>query len=87
MEASAQTLYDLVSDITRTDECSPVCTSCRWDDQAETGRVGAWFTGHNELPQRIWETRSEVVAAEPGREFAWVVDGSFVRWGFHPPRS
>ena len=26
--------------------------------------------------------RSEVVAAERGHEFAWVVGGSFVRWGF-----
>ncbi len=34
------------------------------------------------LPHRTWETRSEVVAAERGREFAWVVGGSFVRWGF-----
>ena len=82
VEASAETLYDMVSDITRTGEWSPVCTSCRWDDDAEAGRVGAWFTGHNELRQRTWETRSEVVAVERGREFAWVVGGSFVRWGF-----
>lgn len=82
VQASVEVLYDLVSDITRTGEWSPVCTSCWWDAEAETGRVGAWFTGHNELPNRTWETRSEVVAAERGREFAWVVGGSFVRWGF-----
>ncbi len=82
VEASAEKLYDLVSDITRTGEWSPVCTSCWWDDEAEAGQVGAWFTGRNELPHRTWETRSEVVAAERGREFAWVVGGSFVRWGF-----
>ncbi len=82
VSASADTLYDLVSDITRTGEWSPVCTSCWWDDEAEAGQVGAWFTGHNELPDRTWETRSEVVAAERGREFAWVVGGTYVRWGF-----
>ncbi len=82
VEASPEALYDLVSDITRTGEWSPVCTSCWWDDEAEAGRAGAWFTGHNELPDRTWETRSQVVAAERGREFAWVVGGSFVRWGF-----
>lgn len=82
VEASAEALYDLVSDVTRTGEWSPVCTSCWWDDEAEAGRVGAWFTGRNELPNRTWETRSVVVAAEHGREFAWVVGGSFVRWGF-----
>jgi len=82
VKASAVALYDLVSDITRTGEWSPVCTTCWWDDEVEAGEVGAWFTGHNELPHRTWETRSKVVAAEPGREFAWVVGGSYVRWGF-----
>jgi len=82
VDASAEALYDMVSDITRTGEWSPVCTSCWWDDEVEAGRVGAWFTGRNELPHRTWETRSQVVAAERGREFAWVVGGSFVRWGF-----
>ena len=82
VNASAETLYDLVSDITRTGEWSPVCTSCWWDDEDSAGQVGAWFTGHNELPTRSWETRSQVVAAERGREFAWVVGGKYVRWGF-----
>lgn len=82
VNASVETLYDLVSDITRTGEWSPVCISCWWDDQDSAGRVGAWFTGRNELPTRSWETRSQVVAAERGREFAWVVGGKYVRWGF-----
>lgn len=82
VKASAETLYDLVADITRTGEWSPVCTSCWWDDEDNAGQVGAWFTGRNELPQRTWETRSRVVAAERGREFAWVVGGKYVRWGF-----
>ena len=82
VDVSPEQLYDLVCDITRTGEWSPVCTSCWWDDDAEAGRVGAWFTGRNEIPSRTWETRSEVVAADRGREFAWIVGGSFVRWGF-----
>ena len=82
VEASAEALYDLVSDITRTGSWSPVCTSCWWDEQAEAGQVGAWFTGRNELPSRTWQTRSQVAVAERGREFAWVVGGRFVRWGF-----
>lgn len=44
--------------------------------------MGAWFTGRNVLPERTWETRSEVVAADPGREFAWVVRGFIARWGY-----
>ncbi|MFE8886852.1 SRPBCC family protein [Pseudarthrobacter enclensis] len=82
VQASAETVYDLVSDITRTGEWSPVCKACWWDDEDSAGQPGAWFTGRNELPHRTWETRSQVVAAERGREFAWLVGGKFVRWGF-----
>ncbi|RYB94022.1 SRPBCC family protein [Nocardioides oleivorans] len=82
VDATPGEVYDLVSDIARTGEWSPVCTSCWWDDEAEAGHVGAWFTGRNELPDRTWETRSQVVAADHGREFAWIVGGAFVRWGF-----
>ena len=76
------TLYDLVSDVTRTGEWSPVCKACWWDDESEAGQVGAVFHGHNETPDRTWETRSEVIAAERGREFAWHVAGGWVRWGY-----
>jgi len=74
-------LYDLVSDITRMGSWSPVCKECWWDDGAGP-QVGAWFTGRNELPERTWETRSEVVAADRGREFAFLVNGSWTRWGY-----
>jgi hypothetical protein len=74
-------LYALVSDVTRTGEWSPICKACWWDE-GDGPRVGAWFTGRNELPERTWETRSQVVAADPGREFAWVVNGSVARWGY-----
>lgn len=77
-----EVLYDVISDVTRTGEWSPICTACWWDDPQQAGQVGAWFTGHNEQPGRTWETRSQVVAAERGREFAWVVGDGFVRWGF-----
>ena len=82
VNASAQDVYDIVSDITRTGEWSPVCTSCWWDDEASPGTEGAWFTGRNVLPERTWDTRSLVVVADPGREFAWVVGGTYVRWGY-----
>jgi hypothetical protein len=74
-------LYDMVSDITRMGEWSPVCTGCWWDGDGPA-RVGARFTGHNETPDRTWETHCEVVAAEPGQEFAFLVGASFVRWGY-----
>ncbi|MGV0793325.1 SRPBCC family protein [Mycolicibacterium sp. XJ1819] len=74
-------LYALVSDVTRTGEWSPICKACWWDEGAGP-RVGAWFTGRNETPGRSWETRSQVVAAEPGREFAWEVNNGWVYWGY-----
>lgn len=74
-------LYELVSDVTRMGEWSPICRACWWDD-GDGPRVGAWFTGHNETPERTWETRSQVVAAEPGRTFAWEVNHGWVYWGY-----
>ena len=76
-----QQLYDLVSDVTRTGEWSPTCAACWWDDGAGP-QAGAWFTGRNVTPERTWETRSQVVVAEPGREFSWLVGGRLVRWRY-----
>jgi hypothetical protein len=81
VSATPEQLYAMVSDVTRTGEWSPVCRACWWDE-GDGPRVGAWFTGRNELPERTWETRSQVVAAEPAREFAWEVNKGWVRWGF-----
>jgi hypothetical protein len=78
---SAEDLYDMVSDVTRMGEWSPVCTACWWDE-GDGPRAGAWFTGRNEVPERTWETRSLVVAADRGREFAFQVRGTWVRWGY-----
>lgn len=78
---SPEDLYDMVADVTRMGEWSPVCRACWWDG-GDSSRVGARFTGRNELPERTWETRSEVVAADRGREFAFVVQGTGTRWGF-----
>ncbi|MFN8027192.1 MAG: SRPBCC family protein [Acidimicrobiia bacterium] len=79
--ASTSDLYAMVSDVTRMGEWSPVCRWCRWDDGAGP-EVGAWFTGHNEDDGREWDTHCEVVAADPGREFAFAVHGTFVRWSY-----
>jgi len=78
---SPEGLYDMVSDVTRMGEWSPVCTACWWDE-GDGPRPGAWFTGRNEVPERTWETRSQVVVADRGREFAFVVGDSWVRWGY-----
>ncbi|MEO8888131.1 MAG: inositol monophosphatase family protein [Jatrophihabitantaceae bacterium] len=81
VDASCDSLYDLVTDIARTGEWSPICRKCWWRD-GDGPRVGAWFIGHNEADGRVWETESQVAVAESGREFAWLVGGKFVRWSF-----
>jgi hypothetical protein len=75
-----EALYALVSDVTRMGEWSPVCTGGWWEDDARG--VGAWFVGHNETPERTWETRSQVDADEPGREFTFIVGGDRTRWSY-----
>ncbi len=75
------TLYDMVSDVTRMGEWSPVCRACWWDE-GQGPRAGAWFTGRNEVPGRVWETRSQVVTAERGREFTFEVNNGWVRWSY-----
>jgi len=79
--SSPEAVYELVADVTRMGEYSPICKECWWDD-GDGPRVGAHFTGRNVLPERTWETRSEVVAADAGREFAWVVGPRIARWGY-----
>jgi hypothetical protein len=81
VSARPEQLYALVSDVTRTGEWSPTCRACWWDGGAGP-HLGSWFTGRNETPERVWETRSQVVAADPGREFAWEVNNGWVFWGY-----
>ena len=78
---SPEDVYDLVADVTRTGEWSPVCRACWWDE-GDGPRAGAWFTGRNETPDRVWETRSQVVTADRGREFTWLVGKGWVRWSY-----
>jgi hypothetical protein len=83
IKRSPKELYDMVADVTRMGEWSPVCTACWWDE-GDGPHVGAKFTGRNERPERTWETRSEVVMADHGREFAWIVaePPTRARWGY-----
>jgi hypothetical protein len=67
-------LYELVSDVTRMGDWSPETVRCRWLDGATGPTVGARFKGTNRRGFLRWTTKPRVVAAEPGREFAFVVD-------------
>ena len=77
--APPDTVYGLVSDITRMGEWSLEAVGGRWLDDDEgnpgTGKVGDWFMGENANPDRSWERECEVAAAEPGVDFTFVVGG------------
>jgi hypothetical protein len=75
-------VYDLVTDIARTGEWSPICRSCWWQDE-QGARPGAWFIGRNEADGQVWETESQVAVAERGTEFSWLVGGQYARWAYH----
>ncbi|MDQ3709276.1 MAG: SRPBCC family protein [Actinomycetota bacterium] len=71
IDADAQTLYSMVSDVTRTPEWSPEVVACRWIDGATAPAVGARFRARNKLRWFTWSNSPVVVTADPGREFAF----------------
>ena len=70
--APPERVYDLVSDITRMGEFSPECRRCTWARGATGPAVGARFRARNKGRRGpAWFNTPTVVAAEPGREFAF----------------
>jgi hypothetical protein len=90
IDAPAETIYELVSDLPRMGEWSPETQRCEWIGGATGAAVGARFKGHNRIGWRRWSTKGEVVTADPGRELAWDVRSVFnlpvARWRYvmHP---
>lgn len=52
-------------------EWSPVCRRCVWVAPATGPAVGARFIGHNRVACFRWSRECEVLASEPGAEFAF----------------
>lgn len=71
--APAEAVYEMVADVRRMGEWSPECVRCDWLGGATGAAVGARFRGHNRNGLRRWSTVSTVVAADPGRIFAFRV--------------
>jgi hypothetical protein len=70
--ADPDDVYAVVSDVTRIGERSPECHTARWLPGAPSGSLGAVFRGSNRAGWAArWSRRCEVVAAEPGRAFAF----------------
>ncbi len=77
MSAPAKKVWELVSDVTSIGKFSPETFEAEWIDGATGPAVGARFRGHvkrNGIGPTYW-TKCTVTACEPGKEFAFGVDG------------
>jgi hypothetical protein len=86
VDAPPETVYDLVSDVTRMGEWSPECVACEWLDGATAPAVGARFRGKNKNRWARWSTKPRVVTADRGNEFAFVVSflgREMTKWTYH----
>ncbi len=89
IDAEPLAVYALISDITRMGEWSPECQGGDWIDGA-TAIVGSQFHGRNRRGDNEWTTPNTVIAADAGREFAWVVgtpDFQVCTWRFSLTRD
>jgi uncharacterized protein YndB with AHSA1/START domain len=77
MNAPTDRIWDLISDVTRIGEYSPETFEAEWLDGASEPTVGARFRGHVKRNGRgpVYWTNCKVTASEPGKEFAFVVEG------------
>ena len=87
MSASADAIWELVSDVTKIGRYSPEVFEAEWVEGASGPAVGARFRGHVKRNGRgpVYWTTCTVTACEPGREFTFVVgapDRSGSIWGY-----
>jgi hypothetical protein len=75
MEAPAEEIWRLVSDVRNTGRFSPETFEAEWLDGATSPAVGVRFRGHvkrNEIGPVYWTT-CRITACEPGRVFGFHV--------------
>jgi hypothetical protein len=87
IQASPETLYDIVSDLPRMGELSPENTGGMWLDGATEAMVGAKFRGtnSNEEKNKHWATTAIIDEADRGRALSFrVVVGPIkvARWSY-----
>ncbi|HEY1650526.1 MAG TPA: SRPBCC family protein [Acidimicrobiales bacterium] len=95
IEADAELLYDMVSDLPRIGEWSPECESVEWEGEITVPVEGTTFTGHNAVgPGRHihYSRHGRVLAAARGKEFAFITDeggreSTLWRYRFEPTAS
>jgi len=84
IDATAEEVYDTVSDLTRMGEWSPENRGGQWLDGG-SGAVGDRFEGHNQIGERKWSAVAQVTRADRGSEFQFVTGdptSPYVRWTY-----
>ena len=71
VDAPPERLWQMVADVTRMGEWSPVCRRCEWVEGSVAPAVGARFVGDNRQGIARWSRVCEVTVCDPGREFAF----------------
>jgi hypothetical protein len=77
VNSTPERVYDMVADLPRMGEWSPECQHVEWEGGATGPAEGARFVGHNRGGPRglfRWSRHGRVLAADPGREFAFVTE-------------
>lgn len=82
VQAAPETVWRLVTDVTRMGEWSPQCRGARWIGRRRGPVVGARFVGFNRQGWKWWLTTNRVVEAEHGRVFAFRTEQNRARWVF-----
>ena len=71
IDAPPETVYELISDVTRVGEWSPEGHRCEWLDGVTEPAVGVRFRGHNGRKWLRWGVSARITEAEPGKVFAF----------------
>ncbi|MGW7256300.1 SRPBCC family protein [Streptomyces sp. NPDC054834] len=82
VDAAPARVYELVSDVSAISRWSPNADDVAFDPGAGPW-VSAWFSGRNRRDGKEWTSRSQIVHADSGAAFAFVVGGAengIVRW-------
>lgn len=69
--APIDTVWNVVTDVTRVGEWSGECQGCEWVEGADSAVAGARFRGRNRRGSMRWTRVNEVIRAEPPHSFVW----------------
>lgn len=82
IDAPAERVWELVSDVRRMAEWSPQVTSTRLRAGFDEVALDAEFTNRNRQGELEWTTHGRIVRLEPERVIAFRIEENWVVWSF-----